>query len=100
MSSKKKKKLSRKTKKTALVICRDRNHFWTTQQQFWQWLRDGIIVKTQDKPLTGAFIRKHEESMVSINHTILNIANKNHVGEVLNSKKYAIRRCRIKLASA
>lgn len=100
MSSKKKKKLRRKKKKTALVICRDRNHFWTTQQQFWQWLREGIIVKTQDKPLTGAFIRKHEESMVLINHTIFNLAHKNHIGEVLNSKKYAIKRYHSKPVSA
>jgi hypothetical protein len=33
-------------KKTALVVCRDRKQFWTTQAQFWQWVREGVVVKT------------------------------------------------------
>ena len=44
MSTKKKRK-----KKTALVICKDRKQFWTTQTQFWQWVRDGVVVKTGDR---------------------------------------------------
>ena len=55
-SSKKKKR----KRKTALVVCRDRKQFWTTQTQFWQWVREGVVIKTGDQPLTGLFKREHE----------------------------------------
>ena len=58
MNANKKKK---RKKKTALVVCQDRKQFWTTQTQFWQWVRDGIVVKTGEQPLTGLFKREHEE---------------------------------------
>src|SRR5438309_2094603 len=64
MSKKDKDKKKKKKRKTALVICRDRKQFWTTQTQFWQWVREGIVMKTGDQPLTGAFAREHEELMV------------------------------------
>ena len=51
----------KKKKKTALVICRDRKQFWTTQTQFWQWVREGVVIKTGDQPLSGLFKREHEE---------------------------------------
>ena len=85
MSSKKEKK--KRKKKTALVICRDRKQFWTTQTQFWQWVRDGVIIKTQDHPLTGAFLREHEELMVLLSNTVLNLAHPNHVREALVSRR-------------
>src|SRR5207247_2660525 len=61
-----KKEKKKKKKKTALVICRDRREFWTTQKQFWQWVREGVIDKTGDQPLTGAFRREHDELMVLV----------------------------------
>jgi hypothetical protein len=82
LSAKKKKK-----KKTALVICRDRKQFWTTQTQFWQWAREGRLVKTQDKPLTGAFRLEHEELMVVLSNTVLNLAHPNHLREALASRR-------------
>ena len=36
-------KKKKRKKKTALVICRDRKQFWTTQTQFWQWVREGVV---------------------------------------------------------
>jgi hypothetical protein len=84
MSSKKKQK---KKKKTALVICRDRKQFWTTQAQFWQWVRDGVVVKLDDHPLTGAFNREHEELMVLLSNTVLNLAHPNHMREALASRR-------------
>lgn len=48
-----KKDKKKKRKKTALVVCSDRKEFWTTQKQFWQWVREGVVVKTYDQPLTG-----------------------------------------------
>ena len=77
-------------KKTALVICRDRKQFWTTQAQFWQWVREGVIEKTGDKPLTGAFRREHEELMVLLSNTVLNLACPNHLRESLLSKRAGI----------
>jgi hypothetical protein len=84
MSMKKEKK---KKKRTALVICKDRKQFWTTQAQFWQWVRDGVIMKTQDRPLTGVFLREHEESIVLLSNTLLNLAHPNHLTEVLGARR-------------
>jgi hypothetical protein len=86
MSNKKKKK----KKKTALVICRNRKEFWTTQTQFWQWVRDGVITKTGDQPLTGLFHREHDELMVLLSHTVLNLAHPNHMREALLSRKASL----------
>jgi hypothetical protein len=88
VSAKKTKKA--KKKRTALVICRDRKQFWTTQTQFWQWVRDGVVVKTQDQPLTGAFQREHEELMVMLSNTVLNLAHPNHMREALASRRVGL----------
>lgn len=77
----------KKRKKTALVVCRDRKQFWTTQTQFWQWVREGVIVKTCDKPLTGALQREHEEKMVILSNTVLNLAHRNHLREALLARR-------------
>jgi hypothetical protein len=86
MSVKKTRKKTKK-RKTALVVCRDRKEFWTTQTQFWQWVREGIVVKTQDKPLTGTYKREHEELMVLLSNTVLNLAHPNHMREALLSRR-------------
>src|SRR6185369_1474950 len=77
----------KRKKKTALVICRDRKQFWTTQTQFWQWVREGIVVKTGEQPLTGLFRREHEELMVLLSNTVLNLAHPNHMREALLSRR-------------
>jgi hypothetical protein len=87
MSAKKKKK---KKKSTALVICRDRKQFWTTQAQFWQWVREGVIVKTGEGPLTGAFVREDEELTVLLSNTVLNLARPNHLREALRSRRLGL----------
>ena len=76
-----------KKRKTALIICQDRKQFWTTQTQFWQLVRDGIVVKTGEQPLTGLFKREHEELMVLLSNTVLNLAHPNHMREALLSRK-------------
>jgi hypothetical protein len=89
----KKKKLKKKKKKrTALVICRDRKQFWTTQTQFWQWVRDSVVVKVGDAPLTGMFVREHEELMVLLSNTVLNLARPNHLREALLSRRVGMAR--------
>jgi len=74
-------------KKTALVVCKDRKQFWTTQAQFWQWVREGVVVKTGERPLTGAFQREHQELLVLLSNTVLNLAHPNHLREALLSRK-------------
>jgi hypothetical protein len=85
-----KKEKRKKRKRTALVICRDRKQFWTTQAQFWQWSREGIITKTDDHPLTGAFVRENEELMVILSNTVLNLAHPNHLREALASRRVGL----------
>ena len=53
-----------KKRKTALIRCRNGKQYWTTQTQFWQWVREGAVVKREDHPLCGEFVREHEELMV------------------------------------
>ena len=87
------KKIARKKKrrkKTALVVCRDRKQFWTTQTQFWQWVREGVVIKTGDQPLTGLFKREHEELLVLLSNTVLNLAHPNHMREALLSRRIGI----------
>ena len=83
-------KKKKRKKKTALVICRDRKEFWTTQTQFWQWVREGIVTKTGEQPLTGLFRREHEELLVLMSNTILNLAHPNHMREALLSRRIGI----------
>ena len=91
MSTNKDKKKKRK-KKTALIICRDRKEFWTTQAQFWQWAREGVVTKTDDNPLTGTFKREHEELLVLLSNTVLNLAHPNHMREALLSRRVGLAR--------
>lgn len=83
-------KKKRKKKKTALVVCRDRKEFWTTQTQFWQWVREGVVVKTHDQPLTGIFRREHEELLVLLSNTVLNLAHPNHMREALLARRMGL----------
>lgn len=77
----------KKRKKTALVICRDRKEFWTTQTQFWQWVREGVVSKTGEGPLMGVLLREHEELSVYLSNTVLNLAHPNHLREALMSRQ-------------
>jgi len=78
-------------KRTALIICKDNKEFWTTQKQFWQWAREGVIEKTGEQPLRGQFRREHDELMVLVSNTVLNLAHPNHMREALLSRKSALR---------
>ena len=74
-------------KKTALVVCRNGKSYWTTQKQFWQWVREGTVVKKQDSPLSGEFVRENEELMVVLSNTVLNLAHPNHLSEALTARR-------------
>ena len=80
---KEKAKKAKKKKKNALVVCRDGREYWTTQAQFWQWVRERVIVKNGDGPLRGEFLRENEEYSVVISNTVLNLRHPNHLQEAL-----------------
>jgi len=85
-------KQKRKKKRTALVVCSDGKEFWTTQAQFWQWVRDGVVQKTGDSPLSGSFRREHEELLVTLSHTVLDLAHPHHLREALAARRHGLGR--------
>ena len=90
MEQKKQQPKKKKKKRTALVVCRDRREFWTTQAQFWQWVRDGVVVKTGDAPLAGEFVREQEELNVILSNTVLNLGRPNHLREALAARRLGL----------
>lgn len=74
-----------KAKKTAKIVCANENEFWTTQKQFWQWVREGLVDVTGQHPLTGRFAGKREKLLVMIRHVILDKGSPNHKQEVLDT---------------
>ncbi|REJ78561.1 MAG: hypothetical protein DWQ47_03670 [Acidobacteria bacterium] len=89
---KEKKKLrKRRTKKNALVLCHDGREYWTTQVEFWQWVRAGVVIKVGDGPLTGRFASQNEEYNVVISNTVLNLKCPNHLREALSTRRRALR---------
>ena len=87
-----KKNKKKKKKKNALILCRDQKQFWTTQTQFWQWVRDGVITKTGNQPLRGVLNRKYSELDVVISNTVLNLAHPNHLREAIASRHVGLPR--------
>lgn len=79
----------RKKKRTALVLTHDGGSFWTTQTEFWQWARTGVVRKVGDAPLTGVFRCRDEEKKVVLGHVILNLGAPNHLQEVLAARRAA-----------
>jgi hypothetical protein len=84
------KKSEKKKKKNALVLCQDGKEYWTTQAQFWQWVRDRVVVRLGDFPLRGKFVRENEEYDVIISNTVLNLRCPNHLREALDSRRRAL----------
>jgi hypothetical protein len=74
-----------KAKKTARIVCANENEFWTTQKQFWTWVREGLVDVVGQQPLTGRFGGRREKLLVMVRHVILDNASPNHKGEVLDS---------------
>jgi hypothetical protein len=85
---KKQRRALKRKKKNALVVCHDGTEYWTTQDQFWQWVRERIIVKAGDFPLRGEFIRPNAEKEVVICNTVLNLAHPHHLSEAIYSRRF------------
>lgn len=77
-----------KVKKTALIICNDKKEYWITQKQFWNMVRDGVVVQTGDQPLTGRFRGRDDQLLIMLNHTVLNKATPIHTSEVLGAARF------------
>jgi hypothetical protein len=72
-------------KKNARIVCANDNEFWTTQKQFWLWVREGLVDVTGQNPLTGRFGGRREKLLVMVRHVILDNANPIHKQSVLDS---------------
>lgn len=72
-------------KKNARIVCVNDNEFWTTQKQFWLWVREGLVDVTGQNPLTGRFGGRREKLLVMVRHVILDNANPIHKQSVLDS---------------
>ncbi len=89
---KRREKEKRRKKKNAMVRCHDGKTYWTTQAQFWQWVRENIVIKVSDGPLEGKFVRANEEYTVVVSNTVLNLRCPNHLQEALSSRRRALQR--------
>ena len=74
-----------KVKKTARIVCANKSEFWTTQKQFWLWVREGLVDVTGQNPLTGRFGGRREKLLVMIRHVVLDDACPSHKREVLRA---------------
>ena len=83
-------KEKKRKKRTALVIYRDHKQFWTTQTQFWQRAREGVVEKIGERPQTGGFRCECEELMVIMSQTVLDLAHLNQTREVLMSRRLGL----------
>ena len=90
MATEKKERKAKTKKRNARVVCRDGKEFWTTQKQFWQWVREGVVIKTADSPLRGEYAREHEELMVVVSKTVLNLARPRHMSEALRARRIGL----------
>jgi len=76
-----------RVKKTALIVCNNSKEFWITQKQFWKMVREGVVVQTGDRPLTGRFRGRDDQLLILIGHTVLNHATPIHTDEVLQTRR-------------
>lgn len=80
-------KEAKKRKKSAKVVGRGRD-YWTTAAEFWEWQRQGLLVKTGDSPLTGSWVRGGGQHLVLLSHTVLDRRCPHHLRHALESRKF------------
>jgi hypothetical protein len=79
--------VSSKTKRSAKIMCRG-GSVWISPRQFWKLVRENLVEYLSEPPLTGKFRGRPADFLVTINHTILNMACPEHRSEVLLSKRF------------
>lgn len=75
------------SKHSARVHCFERS-VWISPRQFWNLVRDEIVECVGEHPLTGRFKGRHDDFLVTINHTVLNLTCPQHRQEVIESKRF------------
>ncbi len=76
-----------KVKKTALIVCNNKKEYWITQKQFWNMVREGVVIQTGNFPLTGQFRGREDQLLITIQHTVLSKATPHHTSEVLQASR-------------
>lgn len=69
-----------------LVSSRGGKHDWTTQAEFRRRVRERVVVKTQDNPLTGVFQRRDEGLTILPHHTPPDLAAPKHLRESISAR--------------
>jgi hypothetical protein len=62
---------------------------WNLQTQVWQWVREGVVFKAGDNPLTAMFRRGHEELMVVLSYSA-QPCPPHHLREALTYRRVAL----------
>lgn len=73
------------SRRSARVICRD-GCFWTNPKQFWRWVRQGMVVVLQERPLIGRYQGRRWDFMVTVGHVILDLTCPEHLDEVVRGR--------------
>ena len=74
------------SKRSAKIVCHGGN-VWVSSRDFWRLVRDDIVEYLSEPPLTGRFRGATADFLVTVNHTILNLACPEHRASVLVSKR-------------
>ena len=77
-----------RTKHSAKVICHQ-GSIWISPRQFWNLVRQNLIEYLSEPPLTGRFKGQASDFLITVNHTVLNMACPEHRSEVIFAKRYA-----------
>ena len=74
------------SKRSAKIVCHGGN-VWVSAREFWRLVRDDLVEYLSEPPLTGRFRGEPSDFLVTISHTVLNLACPEHRSAVLVSKR-------------
>jgi hypothetical protein len=80
------------TKKSARIWVNGAHCYWVTAKQFWNWVREDVLVLQREQPLEGHYRGRKEDFLVTLNGTILNVGCPEHKEAVLHSMRKKHRR--------
>ena len=79
-------------KKNARITTNNDLEYWITQKEFWNMVREGVVIQTGEFPLSGKFRGREDQLLIMIQHVVLNTATPMHTEEVLGSVRYKKRK--------
>ena len=74
------------SKRSAKIVCYG-GSVWVSPKQFWRWVREGLVEYVSEPPLTGKFYGGHEQFLISVRHTLLNITCPEHLHAVMGARR-------------